>query len=145
MVVFVRFLKSQGHCVVADANRFWRTSINNYYFLNNLDSTIRDENFCYHKGFWLLGNTRGYISKGDGQCFKPEKDTLRFDYLFITAVERFSDIEMPTGIAFNQVVLDGSVPPWKKPQWCQHRETIPCYYTSEQGAFIRETQVLRMK
>ncbi|MGD9992370.1 MAG: ComEC/Rec2 family competence protein [Salinivirgaceae bacterium] len=131
--------------VVSDANRFWRTRINNYYYLSNFDSTIRDEDFCYHKGFWLMGNTRGYISKGDGPWFEPNNDTLHFDYLFVTAADRFSDKELPAGIAFNQVIVDGSVPPWEKPEWCASKETIPCYFTSEQGAFIRENQVLRMK
>jgi hypothetical protein len=126
--------------IVADANHFWRTRINNYYYLNKVDSTIRDEDFCYHKGFWFLGNTRGYISKGDGQWFEPVNDTLHFDYLFVTAADRFSDKEKPAGIAFNQIVVDGSIPPWEKPQWCQYMENVPCYFTSEQGAFIREMQ-----
>jgi competence protein ComEC len=130
--------------VVADANRFWRTRKNNYYYLYNNDSTIRDKDFCYHKGFWLLGNTRGYLSKGDGHWFEPVNDTLRFDYLFVTAADRFSDKEPPAGIAFNQVVVDGSVPPWEKPEWCESMETTPCYFTSEQGAFISETQILKV-
>lgn len=130
--------------IVADANRFWRTRQNNYYYLDRVDSTISDEDFCYHKGFWLLGNTRGYLSKGDEQWFEPLNDSLRFDYLFVTAANRSFYKTKPSGIAFNQIVIDGSVPPWEKPEWCESMETPPCYFTSEQGAFIRETQVLKV-
>lgn len=131
--------------VVADANRFWHTRVNSYYFLNPGDSSIQDEAFCYHKGFWQLGSMRGYLSKGDVFGFKPMTDSLRFDYLFVTGSSRMVADSLSSDMVFSQVVFDGSVPPWRKPRWCQDLEPVPCYFTSEQGAFIRETQVLRMK
>ncbi len=124
--------------IVSGANLFWRTTHNQYVQMHSFDSIIIDDAFMYFKGFWQLGNTKGLLVTNQTQTSFSIGDTLNFDMLVVTGKKSLPGNLLPPFFKFNQIIVDGSLPTWKRNDWKKNTQVQQTHFTSNFGAFISQ-------
>jgi competence protein ComEC len=70
--------------------------------------------------------------------FSPQPSKQKIDLLILSKNPRLYISNLATSFCIGQIVIDGSVPPWKARLWKRDCDSlhIPCHDVSEKGAFV---------
>lgn len=129
---------SRINSIVEEGNLYWKTTLNEYYEINNLgDSIIENDNCFYNSGYWATQKSKGFIITTTSTLPQIPKDTLCLDYLIVTGKPKFNFKDFPSKIVFNKIIVDGSVPNWKARKFISDNEHLNIYYTGDEGAFVK--------
>jgi competence protein ComEC len=84
-----------------------------------------------------LGEKEVVVIDKDMRLIAAEKKPT-IDVLILSKNPKVYITNLVQGFGVRQIVLDGSVPPWKAALWKKDCDSlqIPCYNISEQGAFV---------
>jgi len=124
---------------MADANRHWKTNKNTILNLEQLNDTlIREKEFFLKEGFFGIGPLKGLILNSNSKLPVKHLNPVELNYLIVTGNVPFEQSDLGMGIAYQKLVIDGSVPSWKLNKWQQtgDNKSGMWFYTKENGAFI---------
>ena len=130
----------QAALMVKGGNIFWNSSRS-----ANVDmSESNSGRMLARSGFFVFDSVSGLMVSDSTPRFDMKQPTT-LDFLIVSGRPNIKPRQMPKNLTFNNVIIDGSVPPWLARDWERRYAGSNVHNVRQKGAFICQLATAQSK